>query len=96
MTSPSGVPAPESPSSTQRLAARSVAAAAVMVLFGGAGLLGLESCAQTSTSKPIQANPNPNPNPEPTADPAPQPDPGPSPEPVVNTPPPEPPAPPVT
>lgn len=82
--------------SMQRLASRGVAAAAVTVLLGGAALLGLESCAQTGASKPIQAA-EPKPAQDPDADPAPKPEPEPEPvtEPVTG-PPPDPRPPPVT
>ncbi|WP_434427365.1 hypothetical protein [Nannocystis pusilla] len=71
--------------SMQRLASRGVAAAAVTVLLGGAALLGLESCAQTGTSKPIQAA-EPKPAQDPDADPAPKPEPEPVTEPVTGPP----------
>jgi hypothetical protein len=69
------------PDPMQRLASRGVAAAAVMVLLGGAALLGLESCAQTGGSKPIQAV-EPKPSQAPIAGQAPQQKPEPEPEPV--------------
>ncbi|WAS98016.1 hypothetical protein [Nannocystis punicea] len=73
------------PDSMQRLASRGVAAAAVMVLLGGAALLGLESCAQSGGSKPIQAA-EPKPSQDPIADPAPEPKPEPEPQPEPDAP----------
>jgi hypothetical protein len=82
------------PQSKPRLAS-GVAAAAVMVLLGGAALLGLESCAQSGTSKPIQQV-EPKPATDPVADPAPDPKPEPKPEPTPEPEPVDPPLPPVT
>jgi len=79
-----------------RVAGAGVAASAAMLLIGGAGLLGLQSCAQTPEAQPpagsmgqqplqaVEPSPQPvvHPDPAPNPNPFPQPEPFPQPLPV--------------